>query len=392
MTAAGLPRLAIALLAACLCVPAAGRADARDAQLEHLRARIARLQQTLNETTGRRDEVREELSAEERRIAALARSLREIDERLARDTRALAELKRRAQRERERQRVHLRTLEAQVRAAYALGRQPYLKLLLNQENPAAVARVLAYYRYFSDARAAGVERTREQLAALDALAVEIRARTDSLVALREDRQRERAALETSRGRRAQLLAALERKLTGQTRELEHLRADETRLERLVRELKAMLPRAAEVFSDRGSRFASLKGRLPLPVSGRLGARFGEPKGIGDLTWRGIFLAAEAGEEVRAVAHGRVAFADWLRGFGLLLIMDHGDGYMTLYGHNEALYREVGDWVEAGQPIAVAGSTGDAPGIGVYFEVRYQGVPHDPLQWCALGRASPRARR
>jgi septal ring factor EnvC (AmiA/AmiB activator) len=376
-----------------LLLPGAAGAQASDAKLERLRARIAELQQTLNRTAERRDEAREALHDEERRIAALTRSLHELDQRLSRDARALGELEHRAGQERERRRAHLDALAHQARAAYALGRQPYLKLLLNQENPATVARVLAYYRYFNRARAAGIERARAALGQLDALAAEIRSRRRALAELRAAHDRERAALEASRARRARLLASLERELAGQTRELERLRADETRLERLVRELKAMLPQALDGFGGRHAPFAALKGRLPLPLEGRLQARFGEPKGIGDLSWRGIFLAAPAGTEVRAVAHGRVAFADWLRGFGLLLIMDHGDGYMTLYGHNEALYRQVGDWVEAGQPIAVAGSTGDAPGNGVYFEIRYQGVPHDPLQWCAVGRTSPaRARR
>lgn len=381
-------RFGAVLLAAFLCAGAAG-AESRDAELERLRARIAELQQTLNRTAGRRDAVREELSAEERRIAALSGSLRALGQRLERDERALAELKQSARRESERQRAHLRALERQVRAAYALGRQPYIKMLLNQEHPAAVARVLAYYRYFSRARAADIERTRARLAALETLALEIGERTRALAQLRTRQAHERAALEASRARRAELLASLDRKLADQAQELERLRADETRLERLVRELEEMLPGAAR---DRDPGFAARKGRLPLPVEGRVLARFGQPKGIGDLTWRGIFLAAALGTEVRAVARGRVVFADWLRGFGLLLIMDHGDGYMTLYGHNESLYREVGEWVEAGQPIGRAGNTGDAPGVGVYFEVRHQGVPHDPLQWCAHGPAGPASAR
>jgi len=129
------------------------------------------------------------------------------------------------------------------------------------------------------------------------------------------------------------------------------------------------------------RFRKYKGKLPLPARGKIVARYGAPKNIGDLRWRGLFLAGREGQDVRSIFRGRVAFADWLRGFGLLLILDHGDGYMTLYGHNQSLYKEVGDWVEAGQVIAGMGNTGDITQPGLYFEVRHNGKPRDPLLWC-----------
>ncbi len=361
-------------------------ADEREAQLERLRGRIERLQQDLNETVGKRDSARDALQVEERRINDLMRSLRETDLRLTRDTRALADLKRREQREQTALREQLLALEAQVRAAYSVGRQPYLKMLLNQENPAATARVLAYYRYFNEARVARIAETQATLANLDALEKEIAQHTDDLVTLRAGQDRQRQALEASRERRAEMVANLNRQVTTQTQAIARLRADEERLARLLRELKTILPEASVPFPGPSERFASLKGRLPLPLSGQITARYGQPKGVGDMTWRGIFLSGKQGQTVHAVSRGRVAFADWLRGFGLLLILDHGDGYMTLYGHNEALHRRAGDWVEAGQSIAAVGNTGDAPGTGVYFEIRHNGIPHDPLQWCATGRA------
>jgi septal ring factor EnvC (AmiA/AmiB activator) len=360
--------------------------DEREAQLERLRTRIDRLQHDLNDTVGRRDTARDELQKEEQRINELMRSLRETDSRLKLRTRTLAELKRREQRGRVALREQLFALESQVRAAYTVGRQPYVKMLLNQESPAAAARMLAYYRYFNDARVARIAETQAVLARLEDVENQIREQTRDLAALRTTQDGERRALEESRRRRAETVAKLNREVTDQTQEIARLRADEERLTRLVRELKTMLPETIAPFPGPNQRFAALRGKLPLPTSGRITARYGQTKGVGDMTWRGIFLSGKEGEDVYAVSRGRVAFAEWLRGFGLLLILDHGDGYMTLYGHNEALHRRAGEWVEAGQPIAAIGSTGDAPGTGVYFEIRHNGVPNDPLQWCAIGRA------
>lgn len=379
------PVFGAALICAAILVGSTLAADEREAQLERLRARIDRLQRDLNETVGRRDSTRDELQAEERRIHELLRSLRETGLNLNEQTRALTELKRREQRERAALNEQLLLLEAQVRAAYVVGRQPYLKMVLNQENPAAAARVVTYYRYFNDARVARINETQTMLARLDTLENEIRERARDLSALRAMQERERRGLEASRQRRADMLAALNRQVTTQTQAMARLRADEERLTRLLRELKTILPESSVPFPGPNQRFASLKGKLPLPSAGQITARFGQATGVGDMTWRGIFLSGKEGQNVYAVSRGRVAFADWLRGFGLLLILDHGDGYMTLYGHNETLHRRAGDWVEAGQPIAAVGSTGDAPGTGVYFEIRHNGIPHDPLQWCATGR-------
>jgi murein hydrolase activator len=369
-----------------------GSAGEDTERLERLRARIEKLQKELNATRERRDTTRAELDAAEKRIDTILRGLREMDTQLRQYTQTHNELRAQAERERTRLRAHSESLGAQLRAQYAMGQQPYLKLLLNQENPGTTARVLAYYRYFHQARLRRIEELQATLARLEQLDEQVARSTRALTAMREAREREHEMLEQTREHRRELLAGLNRKISDRTQELDRLRADEQRLERLVREIRTLtepimpLPGPSE-------RFASLKGRLPLPVSGTLQIRYGEPRGIGALRWRGVFLSAKEGAEIRSVSRGRVAYADWLRGFGLLLILDHGDGYMTLYGHNQALYRRVGDWVEAGQPIATVGNTGDAPGTGLYFEIRHNGVPHDPLLWCSIGRdLKRRARR
>ncbi|TAM44461.1 MAG: peptidase M23 [Gammaproteobacteria bacterium] len=384
--AGGVLLCAILLLAA---TPA--DAENREQQLEQLRARIGRLQTELNETQGRRDAVREEVRGLERRIHESARTLRALDARLKAARQQHDRLRERAANERRELGHQMTALERQLRAAHAMGNEEPLKLLLNQDEPARMTRVLTYYRLLNQARTERVTAIRASLARLQGLEQRLQAQTQELEATRAQQRREQESFEQARGRRTELLASLNLQVRDRSQEIGRLRADEKRLERLVEELKAALPALAPPAA--GERFANLKGRLPLPVNGRLLARYGDDKGVGSLKWRGALLTAREGQEVRAVHRGRVAYADWLRGFGLLLILEHGDGYMTLYGHNQSLYREVGEWVDGGQVIAAAGNTGDTPQAGVYFEIRHDGEPVDPLRWCkAPGRTQAGVRK
>ena len=379
------PRCGVVLLFLCIALlPTVTQADAEEQRLEQLRARIQQLQTNLNKLQDRRDAVREELRDLERRIGNSLRAQRRLDGRLKAYVRQLAQLRDRTRDERRALVRQTTALERQMRAAYAMGQQEPLKLLLNQEEPARVARVMTYYRLLHQARTERLQAIQTSLARVQTLEARLQTQTRELEGARTERARERQSFETARARRTELLASLNLQARNQSEEIGRLRADEKRLERLVSELTS-LPIPA---TESGARFASLKGRLPLPLAGRVTARFGDDKGIGHLKWRGAFIVAREGQEVRAVHRGRVVYADWLRGFGLLLILEHGDGYMTLYGHNQSLYREVGEWVDTGQVIAAAGSTGDAPQAGVYFEIRHNGEPDDPLRWCMLsGRAS-----
>ncbi|MBI5909188.1 MAG: hypothetical protein HY848_04465 [Betaproteobacteria bacterium] len=289
----------------------------QEQRLEQLRARIQQLQTNLNELQGRRDAVREELRDLERRIGESLRAQRRLDGRLKAYARQLAQLRAKAQDERRALAHQTGALERQMRAAYAMGQQEPLKLLLNQEEPARVARVMTYYRLLHQARAERVQAIQTSLARVQTLEARLETLARELEGARAERARERQSFETARARRAELLASLNLQARNQSEEIGRLRTDEKRLERLVGELTslpAMTPAAP------GARFASLKGRLPLPLAGRVSARFGDDKGIGQLKWRGAFITAREGQEVRAVHRGRVVYADWLRGFGLLLIL------------------------------------------------------------------------
>jgi septal ring factor EnvC (AmiA/AmiB activator) len=354
-------------------------AKQRATELKQLRARIKQLQQELNQTADLRDAEREELQRLDDRIGILVNAVRELDQEQRAQTSRLQKLKgrqRQVQRDLKRQR---QGLVRHVRAAYAMGQQEYMKLLLNQDDPAAVGRVMAYYGYLGRARSQQIATTRVSLTELAQLEQQIAERTGELRKLRAAQMDRKRALVEVYTQRSQVLAALDRKVHGQTEEITRLRSAERRLQRLLDQLRTHL---ADIPGGPASerRFRNAKGKLPFPTQGRILVRYGEPKRGRQLRWKGVLVGGDVGQDVISVARGRVAFADWLRGFGLLLILEHGDGYMTLYGHNQGLYAQVGDWVDTGQVIASLGNTGDVPQPGVYFEIRREGQPRDPLGW------------
>lgn len=355
------------------------RPDRAD-ELDALRARIAKVQQGLDQAREERDEVRADLRDVEREIGTLLRGLKKVNDALAVERRRLEQLQRR---QRDRQAVlarQHRELAQHARVAYMLGREEPLKLLLNQEDPARASRMLAYHRYFAQSRAARIADLEATLRELAELEPGIQARAEALAKLRDEQLAQKRGLDRSRARERALLAQIGRRIETRTRQIARLREDEARLARLVAGVRASLSEVP-AFTPSGARFGDHKGRLPLPLPGRIAAAFGKPRQKGELKWKGVFLGAKPGQDVRSVFPGRVVYADWLQGFGLLLILEHGEGYMTLYGHGQSLYKKVGDWVEAGEVIGQAGRTGAFSGAGLYFEIRHNGEPRNPLEWC-----------
>lgn len=351
----------------------------RAAELEQLRNRIERLQKGLNKTIDQRDSEREELRKLDVEIGVLVHTLRDLDGRLSAQSARLETLRKQQRSAKSQLQQQHDTLAQQIRTTFAMGRQEYVKLLLNQDDPTAISRVLTYYQYLGRARAQQIAGTRVVLDKVRTLKEDVEQQRRELRALRTAKVQRKQALEAAHARRTEVVATLGRRVHDQTEEIARLRADEQRLQRLLERLQDYL---ADVPRDPSfdSRFRDFRGKLPLPTRGKFLAHFGEPKKSGNLRWKGVLLGGREGQDVISVARGRVAFADWLRGFGLLLILEHGDGYMTLYGYNQSLYTQVGDWVEAGQVIASLGNTGDVPEAGVYFEIRHQGQPRDPQQW------------
>lgn len=357
----------------------AARAD--DADLARLRARIAEVEARLAQTREERDDVREQLREVERDIGRTADESRNLRAQLAAADRTRAGVEREQQRRRGELRAHERQWRRYVRAAYMSGGGEFstLKFLLHQDDPAVLQRMWVYHRYVARARSNNLQALRDAVQALNAGHAQWLARTAELRALNAEHAQKQQVLRQLQARRQAVLRELNRRVEGHSTRLARLHRDEQRLRRLVDDVERTV--ASVPFPQgRGLRFGDFKGRLPLPATGRIEARYGTPRQGTDLKWQGIFLAAPAGAEVKAVFPGRVAYADWLRGFGLLLILEHGDGYMSLYGHGQSLYKKVGEWVAAGEVVGSAGQTGGFPRPGVYFEIRHRGEPRNPLEW------------
>lgn len=359
--------------------PSAPVTAEQQARLEALRERISGLRTQMQSKSGEKTELSRLLQESEQQIGRLARKLRVLDGRLTRQRDHLNELAIEKTRQSQALDRHREALARQARAAYAMGRQERLKILLNQQDPATVSRVMVYYDYLSRARGQKMRLIRDYMQRLADTEAEILDEERKLARLHDEQARELAAMQRSQGQRRDVVARLTQELNDQSRQLDRLQSDERDLQTLITGLEEAL---ADIPAEHPQQlaFVGLRGRLPWPASGRIVNRFGSPK-LGALVWDGVMISAPEGREVRAVHHGRVAFADWLRGFGLLLIVDHGDGYMTLYGHNQSLFKEAGDWVEVGEPVALVGSSGGREQAGVYFGIRYQGRAVDPAKWC-----------
>jgi septal ring factor EnvC (AmiA/AmiB activator) len=252
-----------------------------------------------------------------------------------------------------------------------------------------LSRALTYYAYFNRERAERIHALAMDLQNLADIENSITRDTARLARLQEQKATSRERLAAQRQRRRDVIARLGRELGDQGARLERLRQDEQTLAELVAGLAREL---ADIPADQTRQvpFRTLKGKLPWPSAGNIRHRFGTPRGSGDLSWKGVLVMARPGTPVHAISHGRVAFADWLRGFGLLMIIEHGDGYMSLYGHSESLFKDVGDWVEAGEIIGKVGDTGGREMSGLYFEIRHLGTPVDPMRWCGRGPAAQSA--
>lgn len=268
-------------------------------------------------------------------------------------------------------------LSQQIVAAFRLGQESRLKLILNQDSPAQFARTLAYFDYFSRSQASQIQELKTVLLKLDEMQSQINMELLALDVVQKDLQATQEELQQGRQLRLDIVEQLSSQISSDEQRLTELKNNQSDLEKVLEKLSDAL---ADIPADLGKHGspAELKGKLPMPIKGRVIHAFGQSRSAG-MSWQGWMIKANAGSDVKAIAYGRVAYSDWLRGYGLLMIIDHGDGFMTLYGQNESLRFEVGDWVEPGGIIATVGTAPEGV-TGLYFEIRKEGKALDPAAW------------
>ena len=357
-----------------------GLADSEAGQrekLEVLKQSIESLQAELRSVKSSRSELLNALEESEKSIGELSSKAEKLQKELEEQERVLNRLHERKTKLEDDKSAQQGHVGEHINAAYRLGQQSRLRLLLNQQDPSLVARNLKYFDYLNRAR---IEKIGGYVATLNELKqVELQIVTHS-TQLRQNQSelRERhQQLSAQHGRRKSTLDKLEATIASKDERLQQLQRNQQRLEQVLRQV-------VEVFdiklpSDAGT-FANFKGQLPWPTEGRIAERFGSERVAGKVRWQGLVISAEAGTPVIAIHHGRVVFSDYLRGHGLLVIIDHGTGFMSLYARNQVLYKEIGEWVNAGDVIATVGNSGGQEHAGLYFELRHNGQPTDPQAW------------
>jgi len=430
-------RALILLALSCLLSPAFADERAQtQQQLDATRQDIAELKKMLGKLQEEKSGVQKDLKSTETDIGNLEKQVEALQQELKKTEGELERLdteKKKLQTARVEQQ---RLIAIQARSAYQNGREEYLKLLLNQQNPEKFARTLTYYDYLSKARLEQLRTFNETLRQLANVEQDIARQQEQLLAQRADLDSRRQALETERSKRQQVLAKLNNDMKDRDQKLQAREQDQADLGKVLKTIEETLARQAReaeearkkallaqqeaekrrqqealaaaaareearepvdppkkarttlgpmVSSDGanyGGAFSAARGKLPWPVNGRLLARFGDARGSdARAKWDGVMISANPGTQVRAVHGGRVVFADWLRGAGLLVILDHGNGYLSLYGHNQSLLKSAGDIVKAGEAISTVGDSGGQDSAGLYFAIRQQGRPTDPSQWC-----------
>jgi septal ring factor EnvC (AmiA/AmiB activator) len=347
-------------------------------QLQQVEIRIQQLQAEMHNTRTQYGRLQRQLQDREEDIGEVAQRLEQLHSALIDKENTLVDLKQQQQRQQQQLVAQRQVLAQQIRSAYIMGRQDYLKLWLNQQEPFTVGRMLNYYSYFNRARTsqiASIQATLQNLQELEQTIRQESSQLNQLVTAHSSKQQE---LQLSYQERQAILAQLANTLENQDKELRRLQEDKHQLEILLGTLgdtiKAIPPTA-----DKEVGLAALKGLLAYPLHGQIVNHFGE-RLVGNLKWQGMLIAAPLGEKIRVIAPGRVVFAQWFRHFGLLMIIDHGQGYMSLYAHNQSLLAKTGDWVEANDIIATVGNSGGRKIAALYFEMRYQGIPVNPQQW------------
>ncbi len=366
--------LGLACLLLLAAPPAAGDSEK---DLSKVRDRIGKLERDISRTYAERNNLQARLAETERLTAKLQSSIARLNrEREASEAR-LKELEREKQAQLTALKNEKNDLAAQVYSAYVGGRQEKIKLLLTQRDPSELGRVAVYYEYLNQHRLAQIDRVNELLSTLDQLTAQAQLENKSIKNLQQQRHRELESLKAARAERQKTINLLTKKIDSGRGQVAQLKSEEARLLKLIEDLEKIMQ---DFPVGSRSSFAKLKGELAWPTRGVLLADFGQSRGGSSMKWDGVLIGAKRGAPVRAVARGRVAYADWLPGQGLLVVLEHGENYFSLYGRNDTVTAKPGDWVEAGDTIATVGDSGGQSQVALYFGLRKKGTAVNPRKW------------
>jgi len=347
-------------------------------KLGRVRVQIKSIQKALGLIESERNSVIGQLKIIEWEYGQFARSIGRLQTQATDLRRHLASIKVRIRSLRASVKQQSGMLAHQLRSAYMMGREDRLKILLNQDDPARISRLMLYYEYLNQDRVLKLSNYQHELNELGRIENEHLEESAQLVALLERKKIEQKNLERVRAMRSDVLVSLDQELKHKGDKLSQLKANERQITELLLSIQRIMGNFP-LDESPSMPFREMRGRLTWPVNGKLIKRFGAQRMGGQ--WDGVLIGAAEGASVRAILRGRVAYSDWLRGYGFITILDHGDGYMTLYAFNQSLYKEVGDWVDTGEVIASVGKSGGRATPGLYFGIRKSGKPINPVTWC-----------
>ena len=348
-----------------------------NAELKAVQKQIENLKEDLEDEGRRRSRAERNLAEVEKSEQTVRRELTSIRKKLTDSKARQADLERQSEAQRKELEKQRATLANQLRVAYINGNEEWLRVSLSQQDATSLGRRMTYYGYLSRQRRATIEKVAAALAQLDEIKAEISGEMARLAKLEADATDKLEEIADTRTERAELVARINADISSKDAQIERLQAQATELTNLVEALARVLPKMPDIDAEP---FAGKAASLSWPADGPVLKGFGESRADGRLKWEGVLLGAPSGSLVRSVYHGRVVFSDWLDGMGLLTIIDHGAGYMSLYGHNQDLMKEVGEWVDPGEAIGHVGDSGGQAAAGLYFEIRKDGKPVDPKRW------------
>jgi septal ring factor EnvC (AmiA/AmiB activator) len=363
---------------------AASDRSMKEAELKSLQTKISNLQETISEKQDSKSAFVRQLKKIELSISHISRKISASKNKIVDTESELSQLRKLKKKSHNELNQQNSTLAQQVYLAYTLGQQEKIKLLFSQQDAGDLQRNLIYYQYFSDARVELIKRVQQDVDTLLEIEADINIIKQVLESNHKRLEEQEKNLKKGVLERKAIIASLDQQLKAQGGALSKLQVDAKALESLISSIEEILVESPELrFDDRP--FAQMRGQLAWPVKGKVNRFFGRQKQWSELRWQGVLIEAPMGSHVRAISSGRIAFADWLRGLGNIIIIDHGNSYLSLYGHNESLFMSAGEWVEAGDIISSVGSSGGQDSPSLYFEIRNKGRPQNPTKWCKNGK-------